>query len=126
MTRPKDLTGAGRQLWDAVTSGYDLDPHHLVQLANACRCAMMIERLEVLLADGLIVTGSQGQPRMSSAVTELRQHRLALSKLLADMALPALDTEAPAPEVDAATAARNSANSEKARKAANTRWGRAS
>jgi len=60
-------------------------------LASACRHADMIARLEDLLADGLVSPGGAGQPRLSAAVTELRQSRLALSRLLADLSLPVDD-----------------------------------
>jgi molybdenum-dependent DNA-binding transcriptional regulator ModE len=59
--------------------------------ASACRHADMIHRLEELLSDRLVSAGSAGQPRLSAAVTELRQSRLALSRLLTDLALPVDD-----------------------------------
>jgi hypothetical protein len=43
------------------------------------------------LADGFVVKGSQGQPRLSAAVTEVRQGRLALARLLAELRLPDVD-----------------------------------
>lgn len=85
---PSDLGTAGRDLWAAVVSVYTLTAHERVMLASACRHADMIARLEDLLADGLVTVGSTGQPRLSAAVTELRQSRLALSRLLTDLALP--------------------------------------
>jgi hypothetical protein len=62
-----------------------------------------------------MVTGSTGQSRLSPAVAELRQHRLALSKLLLDLALPAETvTELTRP----------SAASKQASHAATARWNR--
>ena len=59
-------------------------------LRSACSLlADLITRLEALLDESLITAGVQGQPRLNAAVTELRQSRLALSKLLTDLALPA-------------------------------------
>lgn len=75
----------------------------------------MVSRLEALLADALMVTGSMGQSRLSPAVAELRQHRLALSKLLMDLALPAETVAEPA---------RPSAATKQASHAATARWNR--
>lgn len=86
---PRNLGPAGRALWHAVTGRYSLAAHELVLLESAARHADMAARLEDLLKDGLLTVGASGQPRLNAAVTELRQSRLALSKLLTDLALPA-------------------------------------
>jgi len=39
-------------------------------------------------ADGTTVAGSTGQPRVHPALGDLRQHRLALGRLLAQLSLP--------------------------------------
>ena len=114
MKQPTDLDKSGKALWSAVTGLYDLEPHHAIALASACRCSDMVTRLEALLSESLTVTGSTGQSRLSPAVAELRQHRLALSKLLIDLALPAETIAEVAP----------SATSSKASKAASVRWNR--
>lgn len=114
MDAPSDLGPAGLALWSAVTSTYELEPHHAIALASACRCADMVTRLEALLAGSLEVVGSTGQLRLSAAVTELRQHRLALSRLLLDLALPA---EMAGPVVSAPASSRAS-------RAASVRWNR--
>ena len=88
---PHDLGPAGADLWTAVVGTYTLARHEAVMLASACRHADMIARLEALLTEGLVTMGSAGQPRMSAAVTELRQSRLALSRLLTDLSLPVDD-----------------------------------
>jgi hypothetical protein len=114
MRQPTDLGKRGKALWSAVTGRFVLEPHHEIALANACRASDMLERLEGLLKDSLTVTGSTGQVRLSPAVAELRQHRLALSKLLIDLALPAETVAELAPSVA----------SNKASKAATVRWNR--
>src|SRR4051794_41845488 len=43
---------------------------------------------EAVAADGTTVAGSTGQTRVHPAIGELRQHRLALGKLLSQLALP--------------------------------------
>ena len=88
MARRKQYGPRGEALWRSITGRFELAPHEEVMLGSACRHADMIERLEVLIAESLEVTGAAGQRRLSPAVGELRQCRLALSKLLSDLALP--------------------------------------
>jgi hypothetical protein len=80
-------------------------------LEQACRQADAIAALEAEVeASGLVTRGSAGQPRLSQTVTELRQSRLAVSKLLSDLALPDAYEELAA--------------SRRGRKAADARWSR--
>lgn len=89
MAKAPDFGPSGRALWDAVVADFDLAVHEQVLLQSACRLADTIAALEdTITADGLVVAGSTGQPRLNAAVTELRQCRLALSKLVADLSLP--------------------------------------
>jgi len=90
---PPHLGSAGTALWRSVWAEYDsLDPRETALLGHACRQSDTIADLESLLkSDGLVVTGSTGQPRLNQVVAELRQARLAVSRLLADLDLPAPD-----------------------------------
>lgn len=109
-SHPAGLRDAGRNLWAAIADDFELDQREQALLATACRQADDVANLEALLAaEGLSVPGSKGQPRLSAVVSELRQGRLALAKLLDALKLPA---EAK-PETEA---------SARARKAVNTRW----
>lgn len=109
---PSGLRPAGRRLWRQVVADFDGSPHELALLALACRQADDVAALEDLIAsDGLVVEGSAGQPRLNAAVTEVRQGRLALAKLLDQLALPADDDRAG-----------RSPASRKAQKAARARW----
>ncbi len=111
---PANLGPAGKALWRRLTASYVFAEHELALLEVAAHQADDVAALERAIAeDGYIVAGSQGQPRLSGAVTEVRQGRLALGKLLAQLALPDEDGEAaPSPA------------SLRARKAANARWAR--
>lgn len=112
---PENLAAAGSALWGAVTADYQLDPPELAVLALACRQSDDVATLEAELADqGPTVEGSKGQPRLSPIFAELRQSRLALAKLLAELRLP----------IDAEAAGLTPA-SRRAQHAANVRWGRA-
>lgn len=114
---PERLGEAGTALWRSLTGAYELGPHELALLAVACRQADDVAALEEAIArDGLMVTGSTGQPVLNRAVTEVRQGRLALGRLLDQLALPVDDDEL-APVL-------RSPASRKAQKAANARWDR--
>jgi hypothetical protein len=68
---------------------YDLTDSELSLLVEVCRLLDECEALRQALADdGVTVPGSNGQPRVHPAVGELRQHRLALGRLLSQLALP--------------------------------------
>lgn len=110
--QPAGLGAAGKRVWSAVLDRFEMEAHELELVESACRCRDMIARLEADLAESLYVTGSMGQQRLSPAVAELRQHRAAFSRLMADLALP----------VDEDGAALPSPASARAAKAAKRRW----
>ncbi len=108
---PRALGAAGRDLWRRVLSSFELDDHELPGLLLAARQLDDVARLEQLLdTDGLVTTGSAGQPRLSAVVTELRQARLAAARLLDALALPVDDSGSSTPAV------------KRARRAAESRW----
>ncbi len=113
---PAHFAREGKRLWSEIVSSYDLRPDEVRVLADACREADLVERLEVDLRDEpLMVKGSQGQLVASPLVSEVRQHRMVLSALLKALKLP--DTNATAKQKDERV-------SEQARKAARARWER--
>jgi phage terminase small subunit len=112
---PRRLDAAGRALWReiqrAVPEDAELDEREVAVLREACQQADVNAALAVAVElDGVVVEGSAGQPRLNAAVTELRQGRLALVRLLGELKLPDMD-ERP-----------RSMRSERARRAANSRW----
>ena len=63
-------------------------------LAEVCRTLDEIDLLEAALkADGVTVAGSTGQVRVHPAVAEIRSHRLALSRMMAQLDLPDAEGE---------------------------------
>jgi len=91
---PEGLDKAGRRVWSAILAEFELDERELLVLEQAARQADSVAALEAEIADsGLLSLGSRGQTRLSPTITELRQSRLALTKLLGDLALPAPDEE---------------------------------
>lgn len=86
---PAGLRKAGRTLWTAVMTDFELAEHESVVLREACRTADSLDALQALLeSEGLMSETSQG-PRVHPALVELRQQRIALARLFAALHVPA-------------------------------------
>jgi hypothetical protein len=118
-TPPAGLGTPGKHLWKAILAdlapGWSLDARELHLLGEAARCADRLGELDAVVErDGLLVTGSTGQPRLHPAVAEARQTRLAQARLI-----DALELEDPA-----LARARLTPASRRAAEAAESRWSR--
>lgn len=116
---PKGLQAPGKALWKAILSdlsdGWELDRRELHLLERACRVEDEMRKLEAVVdEEGPTSRGSAGQLTVHPAILEGRQLKLAQLRLLA-----ALELEDPAQSRVGATPA-----SKRARKAAESRWGR--
>lgn len=79
----------GRSLWRSVVARFELDEREVVILAAACRCVDRAGELDQLVAvEGVTVAGSSGQPRLHPGVAEARNQRVAMGRLLGQLALP--------------------------------------
>lgn len=109
---PDGLYEAGRAVWAALTSAYELSPSELLLLAELAHTVDELATLREASADAdPVVTGSTGQPRVHPLFAELRAHRQALSRLVDQLALPAeYENEGLSPR------------QQSAKKAADTRW----
>jgi len=77
------------QLDASLPPGAEWDEREALMIDLAAAQVDDIATLEGVLADqGAIVPGSAGQPRLHPALAEVRQARLALGKLLAEIRLP--------------------------------------
>ena len=113
---PGDLGERGQAFWDQVTDKFDFSDSEQQLLLEACRCVDQLETLErVLREQGTLVEGSKGQLVLNPAISETRQQRLVLHRLLAALRLE--DEEGN----DEGVA---SARSISAQTAANVRWNR--
>ncbi len=93
---PPGLGSAGRSLWRSIARRWRLDEREHMLLSQAAKTSDLIADLEALLQDqGLVIAGSNGQPRLSPIPAEIRAQRLALEKMLAALSLPVPDEEAP-------------------------------
>ena len=111
-TAPPDLSVRGRAFWRSTLGAFELSEVELELLKECCRLLDECETLrDAVDKEGVTVAGSTGQPRVHPALAELRQHRLALGRLLAQLSLPDLDESALLSPAQA-----------RGRKAAQTRW----
>jgi len=109
---PRDLDIRGRAFWRKIMAVFDLSEAESQLLHEACR---LLDETDLLRAaietDGATVPGSQGQVRLHPAFGELRQQRVALGRILAQIKLPDDEGEVmPSP------------TSARASKAAQARW----
>jgi hypothetical protein len=91
---PKGLNPAGRRLWRAILSDFDLDEHELAVLVVACRTVDRLEDVAVALADApLTTTNARGDLVSHPLLVEQRQQSITLTRLLASLRLPTGETE---------------------------------
>jgi hypothetical protein len=92
---PTGLKAQGKRLWAAVATKYVLTPAELEMLAQACRTADELDRLEraVRQLSELTVRGSTGQPKAHPLLAEVRAHRVLLERLTGALNLPDEDEE---------------------------------
>lgn len=91
---PAGLSGSGRSLWRSTVDEFELDEHELALLREACRTADSIDKLQAVVdRDGVLNESPQGV-RAHPALVELRQQRLAFTKLVNALAIPAGDETA--------------------------------
>ena len=114
---PKSLGKPGGSLWKAILGdledGWELDKRELHLLERACRCEDEMRELEAVVdKEGSMGRGSTGQAVVHPAILEGRQLKLTQLRLLS-----ALELEDPGAQL--ATPA-----SKRARRAAQSRWGR--
>ncbi|MFJ1995721.1 hypothetical protein [Streptomyces asiaticus] len=110
---PDGLGERGLRLWSDTVRDLELDPDETVLLEEACRLTDEVDVLTAALdAGGLMVKGSRGQQVANPLIRELRQHRLALARVLRQLGAtnPGEDT------------GERSTPSQRGRKAALARW----
>lgn len=92
MTTPKTPAGLGTRgarFWRATVADFELTKGELQLLEEAARTLDQLDQLAAVIAqDGATVTGSAGQTVLNPAISEARQQRLTLHRLLAALALP--------------------------------------
>ena len=116
---PPGLGKAGTALWTRIVAdldeGWRFDERELHILAESCLTADTLAKLEEAIdADGVTTTGSRGQVVVNPAITESRQARALILRLLSS-----LELTDPADK-----AASGTPHQARARRAAEVRWNR--
>lgn len=88
---PAGTRAAGRRLWRSVVDAFDLEEHELALLREAVRTVDQLDQLAAVVAeDGPMVDG-----KVHPALTESRQLRPVLARLLASLRVPEDDDTRP-------------------------------
>src|ERR1035437_2217326 len=112
--RPAGLGAPGTRLWRQASGDFDLRADEVVLLGAACMTLDTIARLEEAMTDApLVVEVSMHQLREHPPLSELRQQRLTVARLLRQLDLLDLDEMAQL---------RSAARSAKGRALARERW----
>ncbi|HEU0128998.1 MAG TPA: hypothetical protein VFQ48_10400 [Pseudonocardiaceae bacterium] len=86
---PDGLRTAGRELWCAVQSVYELEAHESRLLLEMCRSADLLDTLAAVVeSEGPMLDG-----RAHPAAVESRQQKIAFARLSAALRLPAGDAD---------------------------------
>jgi hypothetical protein len=89
---PQSLDDAGKALWRGITGAYELAPHELELLRQACRVTDHIARIDAALMDSeMVVEGYSGQPRAHPLLQVSADQRRVLDALFRSMCLPMPD-----------------------------------
>ena len=91
---PEGARTAGKRLWKAVLSDFELAEHELALLRQAVRVADLCDQLQAVVEAEGPVLRVDGQPRTHPAVVELRQQRIVLARLVVALRVPLGDQEA--------------------------------
>jgi phage terminase small subunit len=96
---PEGLSERSAAFWSTITEDYELAPHHFQLLRSACQIMDRLDAVAASIAEaGLMVTGSKGQPRPNPLLSEERNLRIALARILRELDLegePAPDPRMP-------------------------------
>lgn len=111
---PRILKARGRKLWISLNESLEWDTQEVALLLEVCRTLDTIDTLAASIeTDGMMITGSQGQLVLNSAVAELRQQQAAYARLLPLLNVEDATSSAPVLSPKSASATR----------AAKVRWG---
>ncbi len=103
----------GSELRSALLERYTFDDHEAAVLDLACAALDRVAELDAAVAaEGVMVAGHAGQPRVNPAVPEARQQARHFAQLVAQLGIP--------DELGAATV--ESLATVRARKGADARW----
>ena len=92
---PAGTGPAGRRLWRTITAAYTLSEVEDTLLRQAVRTADHVNDLDAILdAQGLLVDARPGELKAHPLLSEVRQQRLVLARLLSALRLPTEESSA--------------------------------
>lgn len=101
---PKHLAAAGRRLWRAVGGEYEIAPHQVEVLRQAAEAADRCEEARLAIAEhGTTFVDRWGQPRARPEVAIEANSRLAVARLLRELALDPGESDARPPRAGGRT-----------------------
>ncbi len=83
---PPDLLDGGRALWHRILGRYDLGPHEVAALVQACRLTDRLDTYANLIASAAILDEETG--RLTAVIAQERLTSVALVKVLSTLHLP--------------------------------------
>ena len=112
---PRGLGSRGKKFWHKVMAEIDFNEAETELLVEVCRSLDSLDQLyETVSVHGPMVKGSAGQIVINPAVSEARQQRIVLHRLMAALEIPDEDG------IEEGFV--SSARTQSARHAANRRW----
>ncbi|MEU4718389.1 hypothetical protein AB0G06_02055 [Nonomuraea dietziae] len=94
MDKPEGLGADGSRLWDEVTAEYELNAADFLLLKQAAETADLVSRISrAVVSEDLTVSRGTGGVAVNPLISELRQQRLVLARLVAALNLPDDDDE---------------------------------
>ncbi len=88
---PRGTAAGGRRLWRDLLARYEFDEHELAVLREAARTVDQLDALDDVVRRDGVMLGDRVHP----GLTEARQLRLVLARLVASLRLPDADDERP-------------------------------
>jgi P27 family predicted phage terminase small subunit len=85
---PDHLSDRGAGLWTSIAGAYELGDHQLELLRRACEASDRTdEAVAIIKAEGLVVVDRYGQSKPHPATQIERDSRVALARLIRELAL---------------------------------------
>jgi hypothetical protein len=99
---PSGLGPAGKQLWHEIVAAFTLRPDGQALLVQACKLSDEIHALELALPEAppIITSYPAGSYKANPLYSQVRDHRLALARLLQQLAQAGVSNDGQEPEVD--------------------------
>jgi hypothetical protein len=93
---PKGIGPRGSAFWIEAQTSLEFDARETALLLEVCRTLDTIDALAAAVqADGVMLTGSQGQQVLNGAVGELRQQQAAYARLVTQLNLEGAEAGVP-------------------------------